>query len=78
MAKRFLRAGTSVFERDVESAGRSAGDILKIRVRTGSLIVETQGRRIACGGGRICAVLPSGRHVEGRLEDGHRLVVELP
>jgi hypothetical protein len=46
-------------------------------MRAGALSVEQSGRAVPCPRGRACAVLPSGRRVEGRLEDG-RILVELP
>ena len=46
-------------------------------VMSGPLAIEVQGRAISCGAGRTCAVLPSGRHVEGHLEEG-RLLVDVP
>jgi hypothetical protein len=61
----------------VPPPGPRAGTPVKIVVRVGALSVEQLGRIVPCTRDAICAVLPSGKHVEGRLEDG-RLVVELP
>jgi hypothetical protein len=57
--------------------GPRAGTSVRIVVRTGALTVEQLGRIVPCSRDAVCAVLPSGRHVEGRLEDG-RLIVDLP
>jgi hypothetical protein len=35
------------------------------------------GRSVACGAGRSCAVLPSGKHVEGTIEND-TLMVQIP
>jgi hypothetical protein len=62
--------------RDPASA-LSAGGAVRVVVRSGLVVLEQTGRFVPCGAGRACAVLPSGKHVEGRLEDG-RVVVEVP
>jgi hypothetical protein len=56
-------------------AGPAVGTRVRILVRVGSLVVEEVGRLVPCSRGLACAVVPSGKHVEGRLEDG-TLVVE--
>jgi hypothetical protein len=61
----------------VAGANLPPGEPLKVIVMTGALAVEMQGRAVPCGAGRTCVVLPSGRHMEGRLENGH-LLVEVP
>ncbi len=78
IAARPLRVGEVVSATAIRDAGRAtAGSPLKIVVQVGALAVEQTGRSVSCGGGRACAVLPSGKHVEGRLEGG-RLLVEAP
>jgi flagella basal body P-ring formation protein FlgA len=57
--------------------GGRAGEPVKVVVTAGTLQVEQMGRFISCGKARACAVLPSGKHVEGALIKG-RLVVRLP
>ncbi len=59
------------------STGPQAGAPIKVVVALGSVQVEQTGRWAACGKDRACAVLPSGKHVEGTLVDG-RLLVTLP
>lgn len=79
VASRDLPMGTVVTERDVAGGnGDSTGNSIKIVVKTGALAVTTQGRRISCGSGRLCAVLPSGKRVEGTLDEADQLIVELP
>jgi len=62
---------------DVAGATIASGETVKVIVMSGPLAIELQGRAISCGSGRICAVLPSGRHVEGHLDEG-RLLVDVP
>jgi flagella basal body P-ring formation protein FlgA len=76
-ASRDLPAGTVLGPEHVAGSRLAAGETVKVIVLNGGLVVETQGRALNCGAGKICAVLSSGRHVEGRLQDG-RLMVELP
>jgi len=60
-----------------EEQTRKNFEAVKVLVRNGALAIETVGRLVACGAGRACAVLASGKHVEGQLADG-RLIVEVP
>jgi hypothetical protein len=78
VASRTLSAGTEIAARDVGASGFSAGGMVKVLVVSGALAVATQGRQVACGAGRLCAVLPSGKRVEGVLDANQRLVVEVP
>jgi hypothetical protein len=59
----------------VGPSGPAVGSRVRILVRVGSLVVEEVGRLVPCSRGVACAVVPSGKHVEGRLEAG-TLVVE--
>jgi hypothetical protein len=77
VAVRSLPAGTALDPRDVSKTVVVAGDPVKIVVAAGAVSIETQGRRIPCSPSRACAVLPSGRHVEGRMDDRGRLIVEV-
>jgi hypothetical protein len=76
-AARDLPAGTVLAPEHVTGSALSAGETVKVIVLHGGLAIETQGRALGCGAGKTCAVLSSGRHVEGRFQDGH-LLVELP
>jgi flagella basal body P-ring formation protein FlgA len=53
------------------------GDVVKVLVVSGALVIEQTGRGAPCARGRSCAVLASGKQVEGELVDG-RLVVHGP
>jgi hypothetical protein len=75
-AARALRSGT-VLEPQHVRAGPRPGEPVTVVVRSGALEIEQHGRAVACARGRVCALLPSGRRVEGLL-DGGRLVVESP
>jgi hypothetical protein len=76
-AARDLPAGTVLAPEHVAGASLASGETVKVLVLHGGLVVETQGRALGCGPGKTCAILSSGRHVEGRFQDGH-LLVELP
>jgi flagella basal body P-ring formation protein FlgA len=78
VAIRSLSAGTVVNPADVGGSTVVAGDPVKILVVSGVLAVEAQGRRIPCGQSRACAVLSSGKHLEGHMDDNGRLIVEVP
>lgn len=76
-AARDLPAGTVLGPEHVAGSTLAAGETVKVMVLNGGLAVETRGRVLGCGVGKTCAVLSSGRHVEGRMQDG-TLLVELP
>ena len=78
VAVRGLSSGTTINAADVSRSAVVAGDPIKILVVSGVLAVEAQGRRIPCGQSRACAVLSSGKHLEGHMDDGGRLIVEVP
>ena len=75
-ASRAINIGQLVEAAHVEVTGPSVGSPIKVLVRTGSLVIEQTGRAVSCGRGRVCAILPSGKHVEGTLE-GDVLVLEV-
>lgn len=56
--------------------GPSPGESLPVRAKAGAIVVEQAGRAIPCGRNKTCAILPSGRRVEGMLVNG-RLEVEI-
>jgi hypothetical protein len=76
VADRALAAGQALEPRDLRTGPRP-GDAVAIVIRFGSLEVEQPGHAVPCARGRACAVVPSGRRVEGNWRDG-RLVVESP
>jgi hypothetical protein len=75
-ATRRLGAGVALDESAVR-VGPAAGGPVVVLLRAGSLTVEQTGRAVPCLPGKACALLPSGRRVEGRFEDG-RILVEVP
>lgn len=75
-AARALGAGVALepsFVRD----GPLPGEPVTVSLRSGALVVEDRGRAVACTRGRACALLPSGRRLEGAWHGG-RIVVDLP
>jgi hypothetical protein len=77
VALRSLPAGTPLYPGDVSKSSVVAGDPVKIIVAAGAVAIETQGRRVPCARSRACAVLPTGKHVEGHMDDSGRLIVEV-
>lgn len=75
-AARRLPAG-AVLDGGAVRSGPRSGEPVAVLIRVGALTVEQPGRALPCPRGRACAVLPSGRRVEGRLADG-RILVEVP
>lgn len=77
VAARPLRAGAVVDEQDLRMTGPRPGDKVTVELRAGGLSVVQVGRAVACVRGRACALLPSGKRVEGTFADG-RIVMEAP
>lgn len=75
-AARRLPAGAVLDEASVRT-GPAPGEAVAVLLRDGALSVELSGRAVPCPRGRACALLPSGRRVEGRHVDG-RILVEVP
>ncbi len=75
-AARALASGAVIDESHLRIDALKVGAPLKVVVAAGALVVEMAGRVVSCGAGKACAVLPSGKHVEGTLTDG-RLWVTL-
>lgn len=76
-AARTLMAGQVLDAASVRADRLASGGQVKVTVRSGGVTIEQSGRLVSCGADRTCAVLPSGKHVEGVMEDG-RLVVRAP
>jgi hypothetical protein len=76
IAARALAAGVPLDE-TLLRVGARPGETVGVVLRVGSLTVEQEGRAIACRRGRVCALLPSGRRVEGVWHDG-RIVLGSP
>jgi hypothetical protein len=77
VAARAMPANTIVDADAATVATARPGELVKVLVMAGTLAVEQSGRAVPCQRARSCAILPSGRRVEGDLIDG-RLVVTLP
>jgi len=77
VADRWLAAGRIVDSDLVRAAGPATGQTVKVVIQAGALVIEESGRVVPCVRGRACAVLPSGRRLEGDMNDG-RLMVSLP
>jgi len=75
-AARALTAGVAVDEALIR-VGARPGEPVAVVLRAGALFVEQQGRAIACRRGRVCALLPTGRRVEGIWHEG-RIVLGSP
>lgn len=76
VAARPIAAGSAIEPSQVR-VGPRPGEPVRVRLTTGEVAVEVEARALPCARGRGCALLPSGRRVEGTL-DGTRLLVELP
>lgn len=75
IAARAIAPGSIVEDNATRAVGGRAGETIKVMVAVGALQIEQAGRiSSACGRGRVCAVLPSGKHVEGALVQGRLLV----
>jgi len=75
-AARRLAAGAAL-EASAVRTGPAPGEPVMVLLRAGALPVEQAGRTVPCPRGHTCALLPSGRRVEGRFVDGH-ILVEAP
>jgi hypothetical protein len=76
VADRLIAAGQVIEPSAVRAAGPRNGEALKVVLVSGGLQIEQLGHALACGRAQ-CAVLPSGKHVEGTLVEG-RLMVTVP
>ena len=77
VAARAIAAGQVIDGASVTEPTLRAGEPVKVLVVSGSIVIEQAGRAVPCLRGRGCAVLASGKHVEGELVDG-QLVVQSP
>jgi hypothetical protein len=76
VAARAIAAGAPI-EAALLRVGPAPGDAVAVRLRVGDVEAEQAGRALPCARGRACALLPSGRRVEGAW-DGARILVEIP
>src|SRR5260370_812377 len=70
-------AGAVVDSDAATGATARPGEPVKVVLISGGLAIEQNGRAVPCVHGRSCAVLTTGKHVEGDLVAG-RLLVTLP
>jgi flagella basal body P-ring formation protein FlgA len=77
VAVRAIAAGQMIEASQISEPTLRAGEAVKVLVVSGAVAIEQSGRAVPCTRGRSCAMLASGRRVEGDLVDG-RLVVESP
>jgi len=78
VASRSLAMGSAIDASDVSRTSVILGDAVKVVFVSGAVAIEAQGRRSNCLRGRDCAILSSGKHVEGRFDESGRLIVEVP
>lgn len=72
-----IPAGAILTAARVRAAGPRPGASVPVVVSRGGFTVETAGTLVACSGGRSCALLPSGKRLEGTVRDG-KFHVEAP
>jgi hypothetical protein len=77
IASHHLRRGEAVESGSLRDEGPAPGQPVRVVLRIGAIALEQPGRALPCVRGRACALLPSGKRVEGRLEGGV-LLVEAP
>ena len=77
IAERTVGPGQMIEADMARAPGLRPGQPVKVVLVAGALSIEQTGRAVACTRNHNCAVLPSGRHVDGALVDGH-LLVEMP
>jgi hypothetical protein len=73
-AARNIAAGAIIDSDSLQDAAGPTGSKIGIELRDGALRVATVGRVVPCGRGKSCAVLQSGKHVEGQVQNGILLV----
>jgi hypothetical protein len=76
-ADRSVGMGQMIEADVVATPGLRAGEPVRILIISGALAIEQIGHAVPCTRGHNCAVLPSGKRIEGTLVDG-RLLVQLP
>ena len=77
VAARAIARGEVIEPASIREPGLEPGQPVRVIVREGGLQLEQAGRALPCPRGRACALLPSGKRVEGRY-DGGVLLVEAP
>jgi hypothetical protein len=75
-AARAIAAGSVIDAGLLQDAAGPAGSKIQIELHDGSLRIATSGRVVPCSRGKSCALLESGKHVEGLFRGGV-LIVEV-
>lgn len=76
VAARPIPAGAVVEEGHLLDPAWAPGASVRVVVRAGAVALAQEGRLVPCAAGRACAILPSGRRVEGRRAEGELLLEE--
>jgi hypothetical protein len=76
VAAEALPAGTPVEVHHLRHEGPAPGEAVTVELVMGDITIEQSATLAPCSPGRDCALLPSGKRVEGQLQ-GDRLRVEL-
>jgi hypothetical protein len=69
-AAKAIAAGSVIDADSLQAAAGPTGSQIQVELRDGTLRIATAGRVVPCGRGKSCAVLQSGKHVEGAVENG--------
>ena len=77
LARRHLRQGEVVMTSAIRMNGLEPGSPIMVNLVKGALRLSVMGTAIPCNGLRGCARLPSGKRVEGTMEN-NTLIVEMP
>jgi len=75
-AAKSIAAGSIIEAGSLQDAAGPTGGKIPIELRDGSLRIATASRVVPCSRGKSCAVLETGKHVEGLVQNGV-LVVEV-
>lgn len=66
-----VRAGVVVDASDVRQERPQLGTSIQVVIRSGGLSIEQTGRVASCDRDQVCAQLPTGKRVAGRMVSGH-------
>ena len=77
IARRHLREGEVVMTSAIRMNGLEPGSPIMVNLVKGALRLSVMGTAIPCNGLRGCARLPSGKRVEGAMQN-NTLIVEMP
>jgi hypothetical protein len=72
-----LQPGVALEPQNMRSPAQIPGRTIAVELRSGDLVVETQGRTVPCSLDAACAMLATGKQVAGTWTNG-RLEVSLP